>query len=86
MVNPTFLDLHCFYQQHKGGKKMAKAKRKAAKKAVKRTAKKKGARKAAKKVVKKAAKRCMAKTKDGKQCKNSAKAPSKLCKTHQKKR
>lgn len=61
---------------------MAKAKKKAAKKAVRKPAK----RKAAKKVAKKAAKRCVAKTKDGKQCKNSAKAPSKLCKTHQKKR
>ena len=86
MVNPTFLYLRCFYQQHKGGKKMAKAKKRTAKKAVKRTAKKRGAKKAVRKSAKKATKRCMAKTKDGKQCKNRAKAPSKLCKTHQKKR
>ncbi len=65
---------------------MAKAKKRTAKRAVKRTAKKKGAKKASKKSVKKASKRCIAKTKDGKQCKNSAKSPSKLCKTHQKKR
>ncbi|MEK6777359.1 MAG: hypothetical protein AABY87_10850 [bacterium] len=65
---------------------MAKAKKKAAKKAVKKPAKRKVARKPAKKAAKKVTKRCVAKTKDGKQCKNSAKAPSKLCKTHQKKR